>query len=151
MIVARKQDWRVHEEQTREVSARQKPAINNKLRKKCLFLVSLMVLFAMVITIQQEMIVRSGYDLVKLKSEAASVQKENELLRLEIAKLKTQHRIKEIAINQLGMVEPQSMLYASAANVKSDKPLEPVGSEKMVSERLLSVAKAGVAEANKGR
>lgn len=151
MLVARKQDWRVHEEQTREVSARQKPAINNNLRKKCLFLVSLMVLFAMVITVQQEMIVRSGYDLVKLKSQAASVQKENELLRLEIAKLKTQHRIKEIAINQLGMVEPQSMLYASAANAKSDNPLEPGRSEKMVSERLLSVAKAGVAEANKGR
>lgn len=151
MLVARKQDWRVHEEQSAQVSAKPTPAINNNLRKKCLLLISVMVLIAMAITVQREMIVRSGYDLVSLKSQSAVIQKENELLRLEIAKLKTQHRIKEIAKGQLGMVEPQTMLYASLPNTKSNNHMTAAGSEKTASEKLLSVVKAGVAEANKGR
>ena len=150
MLVSRKQDWIVHEEQAPVVSVKSKPAVNKRLRQKGLLLVAFMVLIAMAVTVQRELIVRTGYSVVTLKSQAATMEKENEQLRLEIAKLKSQQRIKAIATNQLGMVAPQTLLYASAADGKTAS-VHAKPEERAVSFKAISVAKVGGAETDKGR
>ncbi len=68
----------------------------------------------MIVTIQSEITVRAGYQLVDLKDQAAKLEKENELLRLDIARLKSPERIQQIATRDLGMVVPKNTYYASA-------------------------------------
>ena len=150
MLVSRKQDWIVHEEQAPVVSVKSKPAVNKRLRQKGLLLVAFMVLIAMAVTAQRELIVRTGYSVVTLKSQAATMEKENEQLRLEIAKLKSQQRIKAIATNQLGMVAPQALLYASAGDGKTAN-MQVKAEEKNIFAKVIAVAKAGGAETDKGR
>jgi len=83
-------------------------------RKQFLQLILLAAALAMLITVHSAYMVRVGYDLVEMKAVAARMEKENEILRLEIAKLKSPQRIQQIATSQLGMVVPKSALYATA-------------------------------------
>ncbi len=148
MLVSRKQEWDVQEEQTPSVSAQTKPAINKDLRNKCLVVVAILAAMAMAVTVQSEMIVRSGYGLVQLKAQATSLEKENEQLRLDIAKLKSPQRIQEIAISQLGMVAPQTILYA---NHTAKPTITQTGQEKSLIAQVVAALKEGIAEASKGR
>lgn len=113
-------------------------------RKQFLQLVLLAAALAMLITIHSEYMVRAGYDLVQMKAHAAKLEKDNETLRLEIAKLKSPQRIQQIATSQLGMVVPQNAYYATAA-----KPAAPdTASAKAGVAGMLKISKA---EASKGR
>lgn len=149
MLVSRKQEWIINEERTPSVPAKVKPPINKNLRKKCLFVAAIMAIMAMLVTVQSEVIVRSGYGLVQLKEQAAALEKENELLRLEIAKLKSPQRIQDIAVNKLGMVAPQTMLYANTSNSKAQNA--SAGQDKTLGSQVISVLKPATAEASKGR
>lgn len=116
MLVNRKQDWAAYQEPERvKTSPARKPRPKPGFRKNFLQLLFLMAAVAMLVTVHSESIVRSGYDLVEMKAQAAQLEKENELLRLEIAKMKSPQRIQEIATKNLGMVVPQNAYYASAA------------------------------------
>lgn len=119
MLVSRKQEW-LEYEQPAEVKP-QKPQVRKiaarpdaGLRRRCLQLIGLVVAVAMLIAVHSEAIIRSGYDLVEMKAQAAKLEKENEALRLDIAKLKSPQRIQQIATGELGMVLPQNAYYATA-------------------------------------
>lgn len=146
MLVNRKQEWLEMPEPQRAVKPAAKPVArpHPKLRNKFLQLVCLGAFLAMLVTLHSEYIVRTGYDLVQMKAQAAKLEKENEILRLEIAKLKSPQRIQQIATTQLGMVVPQNAYYATAA-----KPAGASGgADKTGVASMLKISKA---EASKGR
>lgn len=150
MLVSRKQDWMVQEEiVVPSLPAKSTPKVNKNLRSKCLILAATLAVMAMAVTLQSEFIVRSGYNLVQLKAQAAKLEKENELLRLDIAKLKSPQRIQQIATSQLGMVMPQTMLYASSNGQSSSEVTS--GQGKTITDKVIGIFKAGTAEASKGR
>ena len=115
MLVNRKQHIDVYEEQLAPTIVKSLPKLNIELRGKCLFTVLLIAAIAIFITMRSEAIIRSGYELVQMKSQALSLQRENELLRLDIAKLKSPQRIQAIATIELGMVMPQTVYCADSA------------------------------------
>lgn len=124
MLVNRKQEW---VEYHRPQPAPQpvviaKPRPYPSVRRQCLQLIALAAVLAMLITIHSEVIVRAGYGLVDMKAQVVKAEQENDLLRLEVAKLKSPQRIQQIATADLGMVLPQSTLYAAAG------PRTPAGS-----------------------
>ena len=54
-----------------------------------------------------------GYELVQLRQTASQIENENRELEVKIAKLRAPQRIKDIAINRLGMVVPQEFYFAA--------------------------------------
>ena len=112
MLVNRKQQSDIYQQPKSTPVVRPLPKLDIALRVKCLITVLLVVAVAVVVTVRSESIVRAGYELVQMKSQSLSLQKENELLRLEIAKLKSPQRIQAIATGELGMVVPQQVYYA---------------------------------------
>lgn len=150
MLVSKKQEWVVYEEPAAPItSAKPKQQPNKGLRIKCFVVAVTMALMAMLVTVQSEYVVSSGYDLVQMKAQAAKLEKENELLKLEIAKLKSPQRIEYIATTQLGMVLPQAVMRATPVNGKN----ETAGNaqEQVAVGSVLNMFKAGKAEASKGR
>jgi cell division protein FtsL len=146
MLVNRKQEWmQLPEPERTPLSAGvARPRPYPSLRKQFLQLVLLAAALAMLITVHSSVMVQAGYDLVEMKAQAAKLERDNELLRLEIAKLKSPQRIQQIATSQLGMVTPQNAYYATAApstgTVAAGKNGKTVG--------MLGMSKA---EASKGR
>lgn len=124
MLVNRKQQYDIYQQPESAPVVRELPKLDIALRVKCLITVLLIVAAAVVVTVRSESIVRAGYELVQLKSQALSLQKENELLRLEIAKLKSPQRIQKIATVELGMVMPQNIYYAESLP-QSTQPTNP--------------------------
>jgi cell division protein FtsL len=114
MLVNRKQQSDIYQQPASIPVARPLPKLDIALRGKCLITVLLVAAVAVVVTVRSESIIRSGYELVQMKSQSLSLQKENELLRLDIAKLKSPQRIQGIATVELGMVIPQHVYYAES-------------------------------------
>ncbi|MBQ1855388.1 MAG: cell division protein FtsL [Anaerovibrio sp.] len=54
------------------------------------------------------------YEVGRIQAEASGLEKSNEDLKVENAKLKSHSRIKEIAVNQLGMTVPQENYFAGS-------------------------------------
>lgn len=125
MLVNRKYQSDVYEQHEVPPARRSLPKLDIALRAKCLVTIMLLAAIAVVATVRSEAIVRNGYDLVQMKSKTLSLQKENELLRLDIAKLKSPQRIQAIATTELGMVMPKGV-YCAASHVES----APVAAEK---------------------
>lgn len=146
MLVNRKQEWLEFHQPQQAPKTATVPAARPqpRLRNKFLQLICLGAFLAMLVTLHSEYIVRTGYDLVQMKAQAAKLEKENEILRLEIAKLKSPQRIQQIATTQLGMVVPQNAYYATAA-----KPAGPAGGTGDAG--MASVLAMKKAEASKGR
>jgi cell division protein FtsL len=76
------------------------------LRRKCFYLFILILTISMIIVAQNERLAQTGYELVKMKEYAAELEKDNQTLRIDIAKLKSPERIGNIATHQLGLVLP---------------------------------------------
>lgn len=112
MLVHRKEQSDVYEQYQTPPIVRCLPKLDIALRAKCLKTVLLVMVIAVFVTMRSEAIIRSGYDLVQMKSQAVTLQKENELLRLDIAQLKSPQRIQNIASGELGMVIPKNVYCA---------------------------------------
>lgn len=112
MLVNKKQDWDIYQQQ--EVPSVKKHSVKPDiaLRVKCLTTAVIAIFIAMFLTVCSEAIIRSGYELVQMKLQVIKLEKENELIKLDIAKLRSPQRIQSIATNELGMVMPQSVYYA---------------------------------------
>lgn len=147
MLVNRKQEWVELPEPERAplAVAVAQPRPYPSLRKQFLQLILLAAALAMLITVHSAVMVQAGYDLVEMKAQAAKLERDNELLRLEIAKLKSPQRIQQIATNQLGMVTPQNAYYATAAPSASGT----VAGEK--NGKVVGMLRINKAEASKGR
>lgn len=149
MLVSKKQEWELYQEKPAPVITANKPSLNTGLRAKCLTVVVLLALIAMFVTMRSEAIIRAGYDLVQTKAQLMKVEKENELLRLDIAKLKSPQRIQAIAANELGMVIPPDV-YCAANNEKQAPGVAATEKQSLWSS-LTNVLKTGKAEDGKGR
>ena len=115
MLVNRKQEWDQYPQSERvERAVAVAPRQDNGLKRRCLQIILLVAAVAMIVTIHSAISVRAGYDLVDMKAQAAKLEKENELLRLDVARLKSPERIQGIATRELGMVMPQNTYYATA-------------------------------------
>ena len=80
MLVNKKQEWEIYEEQSvsaNAASASESGRPNIALRSKCLMTVIMVAIIAMFVTVQSEAIVRSGYTLVQMKAQLSKIQKEN--------------------------------------------------------------------------
>lgn len=150
MLASRKQEWVIEEEQIAPSSAAHLPRKNASLRAKCFLMVALVAVAAMFVTVRSESIIRAGYQLVQTKAQVAKMEKENEALRLEIAKLKSPQRIQHIATSQLGMVLPQNVYCASNQNAGTVQANTSMP-EKNIFAKIFDVIKSGKAEASKGR
>lgn len=152
MLVQKKQEIHVFEQE----AASPKPKIvrkaDKRLRVKCLMLVIVVAVMAAVTTMQSAAIIQAGYDLVKVKSQVAKIEKENELLRLDISKLKSPQRIEEFATKNLGMVVPRNAYYATTVTPDPNQPQAIVDAgNRGITEKLLSAIKVNTAEASKGQ
>lgn len=155
MLVNKKQDWELYEEPSTLSKTEHLPQIsrlNIALRVKCLVTVIIATIIAMVVTVQSESIVRTGYNLVKMKAQVAKIEKENEVLRLDIAKLKSPQRIQQIATTQLGMVVPQNIYCAATADNAVNKQGNQTSSnvkDKTANSQATNLLTTGKAEASK--
>ena len=85
------------------------------LRTECLQSAILIGVLALFVTWGSSAIVNSGYELVQARACLIKMEAENELLRLELAQLKSLERIREIAVGQLGLVRP-NVVYMAATD-----------------------------------
>ena len=69
----------------------------------------LVSLLAMFVTWGSSAIVNAGYELVESRACLSKIESQNEILRLETAQLKSPQRIQDIAVGQLGMVNPETV------------------------------------------
>ncbi|MBC8015899.1 MAG: cell division protein FtsL, partial [Sporomusaceae bacterium] len=83
MLVNRKQQSDVYLQHETPPVIKCLPKLDIALRAKCLVTVILVAAIAIFATVRSEAIIRAGYDLVQMKSKALSMQRENELLRLD--------------------------------------------------------------------
>ncbi len=83
--------------------AQKKP--RQKIKILGMVLLALMICFGM--TFLATLVVSQGYKAAKIKQEINVLQRENERLQLEVARLKAPERIVRIAVDRLNMVKPQ--------------------------------------------
>ena len=83
------------------------------LRTECLMSAILIGFLALFVTWGSSAIVNSGYELVQARACLIKMEAENELLRLELAQLKSPERIREFAVGQLGLVRPNVVYMAT--------------------------------------
>ena len=83
------------------------------LRTECLLSAILIGVLALFVTWGSSAIVKSGYELVQSRASLITMEAENEMLRLELAQLKSPERIREIAVGQLGLIRPNVVYMAT--------------------------------------
>ena len=115
MLAKRQGHWEIHHEERVSPPVKPKAKTDVRLRSQCFTLIIIAVVMGMTAAVQSAAVVKAGYALVQAKADVAKVVKETEILRLEIAKLKSPQRIETIAVQQLGMIMPQKTYYAAAA------------------------------------
>ena len=93
------------------------------LRTECLAAAMIIGFLAKFVTWGSSAIVKAGYELVQARACLTRLEKENELLRLEMAQLKSPQRIQNIAVKQLGMIKPHAV-YMAAKNSSGTKPVK---------------------------
>jgi len=104
------------------------------LRTECLASAVIVGLLAMFVTWGSSAIVKSGYELVQARACLSKMEKQNELLRLEMAQLKSPQRIQNIAVGQLGMMKPQ-LIYVVAKEESGNKPVKEGATETVAARR----------------
>ncbi|MBP2635131.1 MAG: ftsL 1 [Firmicutes bacterium] len=152
MLVQKKQEYHVYEQEAILPQPKIVRKADKRLRVKCLLMVILVAVMAAVTTLQSAAIIQAGYDLVKVKSQVAKIEKENELLRLDISKLKSPQRIEEYATKNLGMVVPKNAYYATVTVPETNQSQNMTSTNKQgITDKLLGAIKVSTAEASKGQ
>lgn len=122
MLVSRKQNWEMYQETT--ATPAKEPVVRTNVQKKtalqtrCIVCISMIAVLAMLVTLQSASIVKAGYELVQIKAQMAKLEKDNDHIKLDIAKLKSPQRIQTIATRDLGMITPKAVYHASAYTVQ---------------------------------
>lgn len=91
---------------------KKRPKLDHLLRSRCRMAFLIISLLAMLVVIRSGISASRGYALVETQNKAQYVEMENERLRIEIAKLKSPQRIKQIAADELGMGVPSKMYFS---------------------------------------
>lgn len=80
----------------------------------------------------QAFIVRNQSSLDDLDSRIEQAQRDNELLRFQVSELESPDRIRTVAIEKLGMMQPEEVVYLppiSEGELAPEPQLQPVDSE----------------------
>ena len=88
--------------------------LDEQMRRRCKTLLALLDVMAMTITVRSGISASRGYDLVHTEQQAEALEQENERLKIDIARLKSPQRIKNIATKDLGMEVPQQVYFVHA-------------------------------------
>ena len=120
------------------------------LRTECLLSAILIGVLALFVTWGSSAIVNSGYELVQARACLIKMEAENELLRLELAQLKSPERVREIAVGQLGLVRPNAV-YMAAAVSKETRIADAKNAEPPVRAQRSFLFGDGLAEAHTAR
>ena len=91
--------------------------LNQKWRSRLTWSILLVAALAMAVTVRAGLTANRGYNLVETQQKAEQLEQENERLKIDIAKLKSPKRIKDIATSRLGMEVPQNVYFTH--NTKS--------------------------------
>ena len=98
--------------------------LNQKWRSRLTWSILLVAALAMAVTVRAGLTANRGYNLVETQQKAEQLEQENERLKIDIAKLKSPKRIKDIATSRLGMEVPQNVYFThntkSQANEKKN-------------------------------
>lgn len=89
-----------------------RPKLNHLLRSRCRVAFIIISILAMLVVVRSGINASRGYALVATQNQAQVLEDENARLRIEIAKLKSPGRIKQIAQEQLGMDVPKQMYFS---------------------------------------
>ena len=89
-----------------------RPKLDYLLRSRCSLAFVIISILAMLVVIRSGISASRGYALVATQNQAQQIEQENERLRIEIAKLKSPQRIKQIAEEELGMGVPAKMYFS---------------------------------------
>lgn len=89
-----------------------KTVLDTSTRSHCQILFLTAAVMAMLVTIGSGISASRGYALVEAQRQAEALEQENERLKIDIAKLKSPERIKDIAQNQLGMEVPKHTYFS---------------------------------------
>lgn len=89
-----------------------RPQLNYLLRSRCRFAFIVISLLAMLVVIRSGISASRGYALVATQNQTQQLEQENDRLKIEIAKLKSPGRIKQIAHDELGMDVPSKMYFS---------------------------------------
>ena len=89
-----------------------RPKLDHLLRSRCRVAFLVIAVLAMLVVIRSGISASRGYMLVATQTQAETIEHENERLRIEIAKLKSPSRIKQIAEDELGMAVPKKMYFS---------------------------------------
>lgn len=89
-----------------------KTVLDTSMRSHCQILFLTIAVLAMLVTIGSGVSASRGYALVEVQRQADALEQENERLKIDIAKLKSPERIKNIATDQLGMEVPKHTYFS---------------------------------------
>ena len=89
-----------------------RPKLNHLLRSRCRVAFVIISVLAMLVVVRSGINASRGYALVATQNQAQELEQENERLRVEIAKLKSPSRIKQIAAEELGMAVPKKLYFS---------------------------------------
>ncbi len=89
-----------------------RPKLDYLLRSRCRVAFVVISILAMLVVIRSGISASRGYALVATQNQTQQIEQENNRLKIEIAKLKSPGRIKEIAREKLGMDVPDSIYFS---------------------------------------
>ena len=89
-----------------------RPQLNYLLRSRCRLAFIIISILAMLVVIRSGISASRGYALVATQNQTQKLEHENERLKIEIAKLKSPGRIKQIARDELGMDVPNKLYFS---------------------------------------
>ncbi|HBS60764.1 MAG TPA: cell division protein FtsL, partial [Firmicutes bacterium] len=85
-----------------------------KLRRRYFSLLILIFIASMLMVAQNDQLVQTSYQLVEMNADVAKLEKENQSLRIDIARLKSPERIVNIATQRLGLVFPDAKYISTS-------------------------------------
>ncbi|WP_294160542.1 cell division protein FtsL [uncultured Selenomonas sp.] len=94
--------------------------LNQKWRSRLTWSILIVAVLALALTMRAGLSANRGYALVKTQQQAAQIEQENERLKIDIAKLKSPKRIKDIATSRLGMEVPQNVYFTHKAKTQQN-------------------------------
>lgn len=89
-----------------------RPQLNYLLRSRCRVAFVVISILAMLVVIRSGISASRGYALVATQNLTQQLEQENDRLKIEIAKLKSPSRIKQIAHDELGMDVPSKLYFS---------------------------------------
>jgi len=101
-----------------------RPPLASPVSRRALFLplILLAALVSLLYLSQTSDVATTGYDIADLQSQKATLEMENEQLRLQIAQLESLDRVDQAATTRLHMGPPRQAVYVTASTVSIPTP-----------------------------